>query len=273
MKKSRWFALLLALCLVLGGVLVVSAFPHTVRYGDTLYSLARHYNTTVHDIVKVNNLSDPDKIYVDQILEIPGTTHSPAAVGQTAVGGQAPPPVSSSLTYRVQPGDTLYMIAQRFNSTVIAIAQINDLRDVSYLQVGQVLIIPGDPTHEPSVVVPLSPDTAAIGVKQGGACVRLNFLKGRDWYSGARSDGVFVVKEFDGRGAIASWHANMGDIDSGWIRGIQISFPTIHVLVEFYPADGSAPTLMEIVNASPNSPFGWIADNVCHSIEIQYPAD
>lgn len=46
---------------------------HTVVKGDTLWSLARKYNTTVNELVKLNNISDPNYIVVGQVLIISGT--------------------------------------------------------------------------------------------------------------------------------------------------------------------------------------------------------
>lgn len=44
---------------------------YTVKSGDTLWSLAREYHTTVDTLVKINNITDPDLIYVGQKLLIP----------------------------------------------------------------------------------------------------------------------------------------------------------------------------------------------------------
>lgn len=51
-------------------------------------------------------------------------------------------------TYRVQPGDNLFRIALRFDTTVSALAAENDINDVTLVYVGQVLRIPGT-TAEP----------------------------------------------------------------------------------------------------------------------------
>jgi hypothetical protein len=57
---------------------------------------------------------------------------APASVG----------PVASFRTYRVTSGDTLSAIANRFDTTVTAIVNLNDLRDQDSLSIGQVLRIP-----------------------------------------------------------------------------------------------------------------------------------
>jgi spore germination protein len=46
--------------------------------------------------------------------------------------------------YRVQPGDTLYAIALRFNTTIAALEAANDLPNPNRLDVGQEIIIPAN---------------------------------------------------------------------------------------------------------------------------------
>lgn len=44
---------------------------YTVRAGDTLWDIARRYNTTVEELVRINHISNPDLIHVGEILRIP----------------------------------------------------------------------------------------------------------------------------------------------------------------------------------------------------------
>jgi LysM repeat protein len=103
-----------------------------VQPGDSLYQIARKFNTTVAEIKAVNNLQS-DVIYVGQRLYIPGR------------GSDTPPEMpdnDSQQSYLVQPGDSLYQIARKFNTTVAEIKAVNNLQsDVIY--VGQRLNIPG----------------------------------------------------------------------------------------------------------------------------------
>lgn len=134
-KKSRWFATTLALFLILATVATVSAITYRVRRGDTLYGIARRYNSTVEEIAQVNNIANPNLIYVDQQLEIP-------SAGENPTPPPSPPP-GETTTYIVQPGDTLFRISQRFNTTVAAIAQANNITNINLISVGQRLVIPG----------------------------------------------------------------------------------------------------------------------------------
>ena len=95
----------------------------TVRAGDTLWAISRRFDTTVAALASLNHISDPNLIYVGQILRIPG--------------GQ-----SVSVTCTVRPGDTLWAISRRFGTTVAALVQRNDIADPNLIYPGQVLEIP-----------------------------------------------------------------------------------------------------------------------------------
>ena len=68
----------------------------------------------------------------------PAATAAPAAPQTPA----APVPSGSPRTYTVVAGDTLYAIALRFDTTVAAIAQANQIANVDLIYAGQTLIIP-----------------------------------------------------------------------------------------------------------------------------------
>ena len=52
-------------------------------------------------------------------------------------------------TYTVKKGDTLSAIARKYGTTVSALASLNNIKNVNYIVVGQVLVISGDPVAEP----------------------------------------------------------------------------------------------------------------------------
>lgn len=107
-----------------------TANSYIVQTGDTLYSIARKFNTTVSELKRINNLSS-------DILSI-GTT---LFLTDTAI-----PPITDNV-YIVQAGDTLYSLANRFNTTVQNIKDLNGLTS-NTLSIGQQLIIPDAITPE-----------------------------------------------------------------------------------------------------------------------------
>ena len=93
---------------------------YTVKSGDTLYSIAKNYNTTVSNLKTLNNLST-NTLSVGQVLKVPSSSEVNA--------------------YTVVSGDSLYSIARKFNTTVSALQDTNNL-STSVLSIGQKLIIP-----------------------------------------------------------------------------------------------------------------------------------
>lgn len=102
----------------------------TIVRGDTLSKLARIYGTTVQELVKINNIQNPNLIYAGESLIIPVTT--------SGSGGDNP---LEQIVYIVKKGDTLSKIAQNYRTTVREIAKTNNIKNVNLIYVGQRLII------------------------------------------------------------------------------------------------------------------------------------
>ena len=102
---------------------------YTVKKGDNLYKIAQNYDTTVSEIIKLNNLTSTN-LSIGQILEIPTKT-------------------ASGNTYTVKSGDSLYKIAQQYNTTVNELKNLNNISS-NLLSIGQVLKIPSS-TIEPPI--------------------------------------------------------------------------------------------------------------------------
>ncbi|MBM7581542.1 LysM repeat protein [Caldicoprobacter guelmensis] len=103
-------------------------FPYVVRAGDTFFSLARRFGTTVAAIMAANPGVDPEGLLVGQTICIPGA---------------APPVCPAGTTpYIIRAGDTFFNLARRFNTTVEAIIAANPGVDPNRLQIGQRICIP-----------------------------------------------------------------------------------------------------------------------------------
>ncbi len=92
-------------------------FIYTVKKGDSLYQIAKVYNTTVNDIVKLNNLKTTS-LSIGQKLRIPETYSTTE---------KAP----EYINYKVVKGDTLYSIAKKYNTNVDTIIKDNALKNNS----------------------------------------------------------------------------------------------------------------------------------------------
>ncbi|NLY88695.1 MAG: LysM peptidoglycan-binding domain-containing protein [Firmicutes bacterium] len=103
-------------------------FEYTVRAGDTFFTLAQRFNTTLEAIQRANPDVDPDRLQIGQIICIPGVAPSPCPPG--------------TFEYTVRAGDTFFNLARRFGTTVDAIQMANPNVDPDRLQIGQTLCIP-----------------------------------------------------------------------------------------------------------------------------------
>ena len=101
-------------------------FMYTVKSGDSLYSIARKYNTTVQDIINLNYLKS-NNLSVGQVLRIPEKYFKPDEMT-----------MPNYISYTVKPGDTLYSIASSNGVSVDTIISDNVLPN-NNLSVGQVL--------------------------------------------------------------------------------------------------------------------------------------
>ncbi len=128
---------------------------HVVQPGENLYRIALQYNTTWPVLAAYNGISNPNLIYVGQVLKIPapGQTAPPPqptnAPAQPQPTTQPTPVPADRQTYTVQAGDSLYRIATRFGTTVDALVQSNYISNPNLIYVGQVLIIPAGSAPQP----------------------------------------------------------------------------------------------------------------------------
>lgn len=109
--------------------------PYTVKSGDTLSDIASKFHTTVKDLQAWNNIANPDRIYVGQVLKISAQEAKPST-GSSNSGGIA-------VTYTVVSGDTLSGISAKFGTTVSALQALNGISNPDVIYAGQVLTIRG----------------------------------------------------------------------------------------------------------------------------------
>lgn len=118
------------------GELIMPNFTnYTVKKGDSLYSIARNFNTTVDQIKKDNTLVT-NTLSIGQVLKIRTRDEDNVIVEECF--GEAYVP--SDTTYTVKKGDSLYSIAKKFNTTVDNIKKKNSLVS-NTLSIGQILKI------------------------------------------------------------------------------------------------------------------------------------
>ncbi len=122
---------------------------HTVLEGDTVYTVSKHYNLPMRDIITVNKLSAPYVLNVGYRMKLPAPNE-----------------------YTVKEEDTLQSVANMFDTSAYELAQINHLNSPYRLEIGQVLRLPSLGTQV-SVIAP-SPQPSP----RGGEGVRTDVRTG-----------------------------------------------------------------------------------------------
>ena len=112
---------------------------YIVKRGDNLINIAKQFNVTVDDLISSNNLNSTT-LQIGQVLTIPTGINEE---------NETPSEIIDYVTYQVLPGDTLYKIANTYNTTVDNIKNLNNLTS-NTLSIGQVLNIPNQVIDPPT---------------------------------------------------------------------------------------------------------------------------
>jgi len=109
---------------------------YTVRSGDTLFEVSRRYGTSINELMKLNRLKS-GRLQPGQKIQVPA--HATAQSSQA--NPPSPPSPSRTAKYRIQRGDSLHTIAQRYETTVSRLKVLNGIRSDS-IKPGQQLLVP-----------------------------------------------------------------------------------------------------------------------------------
>ena len=152
-----------------------SPATYTVQSGDTLFSIATRFKTTVAILKQLNGLTS-DMLQIGQKLALP--------VGTAPVAAAPDPVVANATSYIVQPDDSLYRIALRYGNTLRALSDYNGIPNPDLISVGQALAIP-----ENTAIVKPGLMIDPPSVKQGGTfqvdVVRPNVVSVNGKFNGA----------------------------------------------------------------------------------------
>ena len=123
--------------------------PYTVQRGETLNPLAARYGLSPQELADANCLTASQQVVPGFILYVPGSDNIPPPF----VSPIPCTPRYDWFIYIVQPGDTLYNLALRVNSTVYELQVANCLLS-TYIRVGQRLYVPSYPGPLPTIPPP-----------------------------------------------------------------------------------------------------------------------
>jgi len=102
---------------------------YIVQPYDSLSDIAAKYETTVEELLRLNDLSEPNLLYTGQAILVPRRSETAA----------------STTVHVMEEGETLGLIAERYGTTVEVLLELNDLPDPNVVPVGTSLVVPQPP--------------------------------------------------------------------------------------------------------------------------------
>lgn len=169
-----------------GASTTATATYYTVQPGDTLSGIAVEYNTTTATLTSLNNLSNPNLIYVGQVLKVAGSSTSVSTSTSSSSASQA----TTSGTYTVKAGDTLSSIASSYNTTTAALASANSIPNANLIYVGQVLKVTGTSSSTSTTTSSTSSTSGSYTVKSGDSLSAIAAAHGLNWKTLAAKNNI-----------------------------------------------------------------------------------
>jgi len=100
---------------------------YVVQSGNTLSGIAIKFGTSVSSLVRLNNIKNPNLIYIGQVLIISTNTGEINDLNH--------------VLYTVKPGDTLSEISERYGESISEIVELNEIKNPNLIYVGEILRI------------------------------------------------------------------------------------------------------------------------------------
>ncbi len=119
---------------------LVRYYIYSIKSGDTLYALSRHYGVSVKTILNYNRSVNPNALQLGQKLIIPALK----SVSAYTRPKKKLPKVNFTGKYKVQKGDTLWSIAGKYGVDIETLASENNINLNSVLSVGATLSVPNN---------------------------------------------------------------------------------------------------------------------------------
>jgi membrane-bound lytic murein transglycosylase D len=117
------------------------ALTYHVRRGDTLYAIARRYDTTPRSIAAASGISVNKLLRIGERLTVVPGVRSSTEARRIATGGSASGGTEGRLVHTVRRGDTLWRIANLYKTTVKVLCALNDISPNTTLYPGVKLVV------------------------------------------------------------------------------------------------------------------------------------
>ncbi|WP_415406830.1 LysM peptidoglycan-binding domain-containing protein [Sulfurovum sp. CS9] len=140
MKKLYTLLLTLSLATVTAQA-ATKTVKHTIKSGETLYTIAKKNHTTIEEVRKANGLKKGDNLKIGRVLKVPKDTYFPNKKKKIAKKTNIKKSTKSA-KYAIKNGDTLFTIARKHHTTIEEVKKANGLKKGETLKLGRVLKVP-----------------------------------------------------------------------------------------------------------------------------------
>lgn len=112
-----------------------SSDPYVVRKGETLSHVAMRTGSSIKALLKVNDIDSPKDLQAGQKLVIPGKTSTRNS------GKKSARRAGKTIHYKIRKGDTLWGLANRFNTSTRELLKLNNMNKKTVLRPGDTIKI------------------------------------------------------------------------------------------------------------------------------------
>ena len=151
MKSFRRISLVLAIMMmaIVSNAQEIKNVSHTVKQGQTLFSIAKLYNSTVDDILNANP-GCTTILSIGQVLNVPSGSAANAEAAQSTaqnIAANTAQPKAATRKHTIKWGETLYRLSVNYNVSVEAICAANPGLSPENFHAGDVITIPASDTN------------------------------------------------------------------------------------------------------------------------------
>ena len=134
LKARKQFTTILLIFLITA--LNAQPYYHTLKKGETLYSLSRTYGVSVQELMSSNDITSPERLIEGFRLLIPTKTTQDNHENSIEISGN-----TENVNYTVKKGDTFYRIAKLHGMSVNELLMLNHFSGNNVLKPGDVLVV------------------------------------------------------------------------------------------------------------------------------------
>ncbi len=168
---------------------------HTIKSGESLYTIAKKNHTTVDTLCKLNGIKKNSLLKVGKAIKVPASKNKTVAKKRTKKASR----------YTIKSGDTLSGIAKKHHISLAALTKANHLKKDATLKPGHTLSIPGSSVHHTTKKTKIAKKTTkksdkrlarALKRAKGSKIAKVQVKKSRKF---TLSDLVFGSDKFNGK--------------------------------------------------------------------------